>query len=142
MGITSLLVRTWDHDKNTADKVILNAFKVVEPSFLNVPVDQISQESTVTQAELADIPIWVKNNAMWWQQKQIDDADFVAGIEYLINENIIRISETQITNGVISDEIPAWISDVAGFWAYDAISDAEFVQSIQWLISNGVMVIA
>ena len=100
------------------------------------------RESTLTQAELADIPIWVKNNALWWHQKQIDDADFVAGIEYLINENIITISETQITNGVISDEIPVWISEVAGFWAHDEISDVEFVQSIQWLISNGVMVIA
>ena len=142
METSSLLIRTWDNDKNTADKILLNALKVVEASFFNVPVDLISQDSTLTQTELADIPIWVKNNALWWQQKQIDDADFVAGIQYLINENIIQISETQITNGVISDEIPSWISEVAGFWAHDAISDVEFVQSIQWLISNGVMVIA
>lgn len=141
METSSLLIRTWDHDKNTSDKVILNAIEVVEPSFFNVPVDLTSQDSTLTQTELADIPIWVKNNALWWQQKQIDDADFVAGIEYLINENLITISETQTTTAVTSDEIPDWISEVAGFWAHDAISDAEFVQSIQWLISNGVMVV-
>ncbi len=140
METTSLLIRTWDLDKNTADKVINNAIKVVEPSFFNVPLELVSQDST--QTELADIPIWVKNNALWWQQKQIDDSDFVAGIEYLINENIITISETQTTSVVTSDEIPDWISEVAGFWAHDEISDAEFVQSIQWLISNGVMVVA
>jgi len=140
METTSLLIRTWDLDKNTADKVIINAIEVVEPSFFNVPLELVSQDST--QTELEDIPIWVKNNALWWQEKQIDDSDFVAGIEYLINENIITISETQSITAATTDEIPDWISEVAGFWAHDSISDAEFVQSIQWLISNGVMVVA
>ena len=141
MDTSSLLIRTWDGNRNTADKVIVNAIEVVESSFLNVPLELTSQDSALTQTDLEDIPIWVKNNAMWWQQKQIDDSDFVSGIEYLINENIIRIPETQIT-AATTDEIPNWISEVAGFWAHDAISNAEFVQAMQWLISNGVMVVA
>ncbi len=139
MDTASLLIRTWDHDKNTADKVIVNALKVVEHSFLNAPLTQTSQETT--QTELADIPIWVKNNAAWWEQKQIDDADFVAGIEYLINQNIIKIQQTETTGSMTADEIPDWIRNVAGFWANDSISDIEFISSMQWLISNGVMVI-
>jgi len=140
METTSLLIRSWDHDRNSSDKIFLNALNVVEPSFLSTPNEISSQP--ISQSDPADIPIWVKNNALWWQQKQIDDSDFVAGIEYLINENIILIPETQITNGATTDEIPGWISEVAGFWAHDAISNAEFVQAIQWLISNGVMVVA
>ena len=75
------------------------------------------------------------------QQKQIDDADFVAGIEYLINQNIIKIQQTETTGSITADEIPDWIRNVAGFWANDSISNTEFISSMQWLISNGVMVI-
>jgi len=141
METTSLLIRSWDHDRNSSDKIFLNALNVVEPSFFGTP-NEISTQQPISQSDPADIPIWVKNNALWWQQKQIDDSDFVSGIDYLINENIILIPETQITNGVTSDEIPSWISEVAGFWAHDAISNAEFVQAMQWLISSGVMVVA
>jgi len=140
MDTASLLIRTWDLDKNTADKVFVNAIQVKEPSFFNVPLELVSQDST--QTELADIPVWVKNNAMWWQQKQIDDSDFVAGIQYLINESIIRMPETETSGNVASEDIPNWIREVAGYWANDSITDAEFVQSMQWLISNGVMVVA
>ena len=140
MEITSLLIRTWDHDRNTADKLLVNAIKVIEPSFLDVPTDITSQESSITQT-VADIPIWVKNNALWWYEKQIDDSDFVAGIQFLIKENIINIPDTQQTIIQGSQEIPDWVRDVAGFWANDQITDAEFVQAIQWMITSGVIVI-
>ena len=31
-----------------------------------------------------DIPDWVKNTAGWWADDQIDDASFVNGIKFLI----------------------------------------------------------
>ena len=40
-------------------------------------------------AEGSGIPQWVKNNACWWSQGQISDADFAAGIEYLVRAGII-----------------------------------------------------
>jgi len=139
METTSLLIRSWDLDRNTGDKLLVNAIKVVETSFLDVPTGITSQESSITQTEL-DIPLWVKNNAEWWYQKQIDDSDFVAGIEYMISENIINVPQTEVSDST-SSEIPDWLRDVAGFWANDSISDAEFVQSIQWMITNGVLVV-
>ena len=74
---------------------------------------------------------------MWWHEKQIDDEDFVAGIQYMINEEIITIPETEIKSS--TEEIPQWISNVAGYWSNDEISNDEFTQAMQWLISNGVM---
>jgi len=35
---------------------------------------------------------WVKNNADWWLQGLILDADFLKGIEYLVENGIIDIS--------------------------------------------------
>jgi hypothetical protein len=37
------------------------------------------------------IPAWIKNNAGWWAEGQIDDDSFVQGIQYLIEEGIMRI---------------------------------------------------
>ena len=38
----------------------------------------------------AKIPDWVKNNAGWWADGQIDDNSFVNGIKYLIESGIIQ----------------------------------------------------
>ena len=38
------------------------------------------------------IPKWIKNNAGWWADGQIDDNSFVQGIEYLVKLGIIRVS--------------------------------------------------
>ena len=38
------------------------------------------------------IPDWIKNNAGWWADGQIDDSSFVQGIQWLIKEGIMKIS--------------------------------------------------
>lgn len=37
------------------------------------------------------VPEWIRNNAAWWSDNQIGDTDFLKGIEYLIENNIIVI---------------------------------------------------
>jgi hypothetical protein len=36
------------------------------------------------------IPKWIKNNAGWWADGQIDDNSFIQGIQFLIKEGIIN----------------------------------------------------
>ncbi len=38
-----------------------------------------------------EIPGWIKNNADWWSQGLISDDDFVKGIQYLVEQGIIKI---------------------------------------------------
>ena len=90
-------------------------------------------------ASITEIPQWVKSNAEWWAEGQIPDSDFVSGIQYLINQGIMKIPETAQGSGSGSDGIPAWIKDIAEFWADGQIDDNTFVGGIQWLISNGIM---
>ncbi len=91
-------------------------------------------------SDLIEIPSWVRNNAGWWSTGQIQDSDFVSGIEFLINEDIILIPATQSSQGT-SQEIPSWIKNNAGWWADGLIEDVEFVSGIQYLISNGIMTV-
>ena len=46
----------------------------------------------VTTAEAANVPTWVKNNAGWWADGQIDDKAFVTGIQWLISNGIMKLS--------------------------------------------------
>jgi len=39
-----------------------------------------------------EIPEWIKNNAGWWADGQIDDNSFVEGIQFLIKEGFMKIS--------------------------------------------------
>ena len=85
-----------------------------------------------------DIPSWVKNSAGWWADGSIDDIDFVKGIEYLVNENIISV-DVDMEHNKKSENIPSWVKNSAGWWADDQIDDTTFVRGIQYLVSNGII---
>ncbi len=54
------------------------------------------------------IPDWVKNNAKWWAEGNISEADYVSSLQYLINQGILSISIpiTQVlaASSQVSDE--------------------------------------
>ena len=107
---------------------------------LDVTVVKNNQSSLPSQpsGNSPEIPEWIKNNAAWWADGQIDDNSFVTGIQYLINQKIMMIPETVQGSGN-SDKIPEWIKNNAAWWADGQIDDNSFVTGIQWLITNGIM---
>jgi hypothetical protein len=40
----------------------------------------------------SSVPSWIKNNALWWSEGKISDKDFVEGIKFLIQNNILDAS--------------------------------------------------
>nr|AIF10639.1 hypothetical protein [uncultured marine thaumarchaeote KM3_46_G12] len=52
-----------------------------------------------------NIPAWIKNNAAWWSEGQIDDASFVSGIKYMIENGIMEISQgdNQVPSGLYEE---------------------------------------
>ena len=50
-----------------------------------------STTTTTPVPEKTPIPSWIKNNAEWWADGQIDDETFVQGLEFLIKQGIIRV---------------------------------------------------
>ena len=99
-------------------------------------------ESASTELPVATtIPAWIKNNAGWWADGQIDDGSFVSGVQWLISNGIMSIPPTEQGAGS-DDAIPAWVKNNAGWWADEQIDDVSFISGIQWLISNGIMKIS
>jgi len=103
---------------------------------IQVTFDMKDGQSVTTNFK---IPLWVKNNANWWSHDEISDDDFVAGIQYLIESDILVISEVTQDKDDGVKEIPVWIKSNAGWWAEDYLSDEEFLQAIQWIIEEGMM---
>jgi hypothetical protein len=74
---------------------------------------------TASAADSA-IPEWIKNNAKWWSEGSIDDADYFKSLEYLMRHGII--------------DIPIPITEVTA--AQTMYSEEERAQSFRVTISN------
>jgi hypothetical protein len=57
----------------------------------------ISFTVTVNPNEII-IPDWIKNNARWWASDDISESEFLRAIEYLIKNEIIKISISENEN--------------------------------------------
>ena len=40
-----------------------------------------------------EIPTWIKSNAGWWANGDINDATFIQGIQFLIEEGIMKVPQ-------------------------------------------------
>jgi len=85
-----------------------------------------------------NIPQWIKTNSAWWSDGMITDSDFLKGIEFLIQNNIIIIEQIKITSSS-TEEIPLWVRNNAKWWSSGLISDNDFVFGIKYLIEAGII---
>jgi hypothetical protein len=85
------------------------------------------------------VPNWIKNNASWWAAGLINDSDFLNGIQYLINENIIVIPNLQESGSTDTQNVPVWIKNTAKWWADGLIDENEFLKGIQFLVEEGII---
>ena len=85
------------------------------------------------------VPEWVKNNASWWSDGQLSDADFANGLEFLIKENVIDVPKDLSAVETSESTIPDWLRTNASWWSDGLLSDSEFLKGIEWMITNGVI---
>ena len=97
-----------------------------------------SQEPEISKSN-SEIPQWIKNNADWWADGQIDDETFLQGVEFLIKQNILQVPATLSQESKSNSEIPQWIKNNADWWADGQIDDETFLQGIQFLIKNELL---
>ena len=119
--------------------VLIILFSLIGSSIL-IPNSSAQEES--------QIPDWVKNVAGWWATNDISEKEFLDGIEYLINNNIIYIhfmpcgaAAAAATSDTTLEAklIPDWVKNVAGWWATGQIDDADFINGIEYLIKKDIL---
>ena len=88
--------------------------------FFAITLVTISSLFLTASATDSDIPDWIKNNAKWWSEGSINDADYVKSLEYLMRHGII--------------DVPIPITEVTA--AQTMYSEEERAQSFRVIISN------
>lgn len=89
--------------------------------------------------ELPKIPKWIKTNANWWVTNQISDSEFLEGIDFLFEKQIMSVPERYVTNES-QQNIPSWIKISVGWWHEDKISDDEFLNIIENLVKRKIII--
>ena len=64
--------------------IVIIPFEIGKAGESTAPIPELYKPET-------SIPGWIKNNAGWWADGQIDDGSFVSGLQFLIKEGVIKV---------------------------------------------------
>jgi hypothetical protein len=78
----------WATDKIDDSSFLQGIQYLIKEKIMLIPQTEKSPDTDAAQS----VPAWVKNNAGWWAEGEIDDKTFVSGIQYLIKVGIIKVS--------------------------------------------------
>jgi len=121
----------------------INSFKIKSDK-ISIPTNSAkgieTQDTTKNETSVnSTVPVWIKNNAKWWSDGNMDDKTFVIGIQYLLKNKIIHISETSESSGQSEQKIPDWIKNNAKWWSDGKITEIEFLKGIEYLVKVGII---
>ena len=71
------------------DAFVVGLEYLIQNGIMVIPDVQEGPDNS--EAGRAQIPPWIKTNAGWWAEGLLDDAAFVAALQYLIGQGIIRL---------------------------------------------------
>jgi len=88
---------TFLHNVMLNEKFLDGEFKVKaqygsSKATINVISFEVHSNDDVSSSQNNKIPSWIKSNAGWWADGQIDDNSFVEGIQFLIKAGLMKIS--------------------------------------------------
>ena len=81
------------NEKFSDGKYIVKSQYGNSKSTVDISSFMINAGNTPTMASnTSEIPVWIKNNAGWWADGSIDDNSFVQGIQFLVQEGFMKIT--------------------------------------------------
>ena len=109
---------------------------LVGSSILTIIPNSYGQEDT-------QIPSWIKKVAEWWAHDEISEREFLSGIEYMINNNIISLFyiPCSVYDASTNESVPDWIKNNAKWWSEDLIDDIDFINAMQYLVKEQIIAI-
>ncbi|MFQ5572842.1 MAG: hypothetical protein ACE5EJ_01180, partial [Nitrosopumilaceae archaeon] len=114
-------------------------------SYRTKSIEIIGTQFDITQTQLIKstssppVPSWVQNNAEWWSKGLIGEEDFLSGIQFLINQGIIKVSTQNNLQQSSLPFVPNWVKDTAGWWAEGKVTDQDFLNGIKFLVENQII---
>jgi len=82
----------WSQGQTSDADFTSSMIYLIEHGIITVAPLKGNDDLKVTQSNNGQIPSWIKNNAGYWANGDIDDSTFLQGIQYLVNNGIITPS--------------------------------------------------
>ena len=131
----------------------MNSLKVFQIQYTIIMILSISLIASSTLISIPNssgqednqIPGWIKNIAGWWADGEISEDEFLTGIEYLINNNIISLDFIPCHNMAdsktisSSQPVPNWVKNNANWWSENLITDTDFINGLQYLLQHKII---
>ena len=92
-----------DPDNLIAQNYLISIKKVKEKYSLDIFEKPTIKPDFLQKIEENSIPSWIKNNAKWWSDDKISDDDFLAGIKYLVENNIVKLNSQKNSDIVVKE---------------------------------------
>jgi len=157
METSDLIYKSWDFKKRGLTVTVYDAINVQGlPSENEVIGETIQEIVNETPIEKQPVPVWVKSNAKWWAEGELNDETFTNGIAFLIQQEIINLpteenvslsvdekeeSKFDWTEEKVEVKVPEWIKSNALWWANDQIDEETFLSGIEYLVKNGIITV-
>lgn len=135
------LAKFWS-DGDISDKEFVSAIeyliqsRIITSDRLSVVDEDVYSEAQFTeQKQEIKIPIWIRNNAKWFADGTIGSSDFVLGLEYMIEEEIIKSPTIKVAKPNTKPESepePGILSVSSGFVNYDNFDWGNISGKIWW----------
>ena len=96
-------VAEWWADDQVSEKEFLAAIEyLISNNIISLPIIPCGVSDT---SPTKPVPSWIKNNAKWWSEDLIGDTDFLNGIKYLIQKQIMSIDNKKILGDVPLEDV-------------------------------------
>jgi len=101
----------------------------------------ITAWSSTIFAEETPIPNWIRDTALWWGEEKISDGDFINALQWLMNEEILKVPQTSSSNGEIIheeinyDKISLEVTGIQELSGISEIQDSLFTSNLEF---NGI----
>lgn len=96
---------------------------------------QLGNAQTPFDATVHLVPSWIKHDALKWSQQEIPDDDFMNGMRWLVEHQVIPVDDVVETEdrSILTDSV----KKIAYSWSGGQVSDIEFIHGIEYLIRHG-----
>ena len=127
-------------EERRPDSVIIKNYnEFVQRIITKYPYTPTEKPQGLDDEHPANIPPWIKPIARWWSEKSINDAEFVAALQHLIDSRVVQVPPVE-TQDVPERTIPQWVAASVRQWSdQESGDDGAFVLAVQQIIKSGLI---
>ena len=123
------LAKFWS-DGDISDKEFASAIEYLIKSKIitsnRITIIEENENIEAIEQEEIKIPEWIRNNAKWFSEETIEDLDFVLGIEYMVEKQIIKSPRIQILELPTAEETESVLDEFETIIIVDLDEDGIF----------------